>query len=74
MIIAIIIFIFTLFIRQNTYEHAYWNIPTRYCKPSKYTSSYDIRGLMPVPYIETQIPFGMSELIGPSHKSCYDTW
>ena len=67
----IFLLILCIFIKTNQNEFM-WNIPTRYCSPSRYTSPYDIRGMMPIPYPETTIPFGMSELIGPSYEGCYD--
>lgn len=53
-------------------ENMYFNIPTRYCNPSK-IMSYDIRGDIPIPIKQIHtVPFNSSEFIQNTPKECID--
>lgn len=73
---AIIILLFILLLvsltKYQVVENAYFNIPTRFCKPTRFHSPYDYRGLVDVPISIEQIPFEQSEGIGENTKYCYD--
>lgn len=60
------------FIRLDIIENAYFNIPTRFCKPTRFYSPYDYRGTVNVPTSLGQIPFEQSEAVGESYKYCHD--
>jgi hypothetical protein len=70
-ILSIILLIISL-IKFQVVENAYFNIPTRFCKPTRFHSPYDYRGLVDVPLSIEQIPFEQSEGIGENYKYCYD--
>jgi hypothetical protein len=61
------------FIKVNFYENMYFNIPSRYCNPSK-LMSYDTRGDIPIPTNQIHsVPFYSSEFIQNTPKQCVDS-
>jgi|688.fasta_scaffold926286_2 hypothetical protein len=70
--LLILLLFFSIF-KYNYQENIYFNIPTRYCNPSK-IMSYDLRGDVPIPVSQLQVvPFGSSEFIQTTPKECVDS-
>jgi hypothetical protein len=57
---------------DSVIENAYFNIPTRSCRPTRFYSPYDYRGLVEVPTTLGQIPFEQSEAVGENYRHCSD--
>lgn len=63
-----------LFVKYDFYENATWNIPTRFCRPSRFYSPYDYRGTINVPISESLPVFSQSEAIGENYAYCHDDY
>lgn len=69
--LLLLLILFSIF-KYNYNEHIYFNIPTRYCNPSK-IMSYDIRGDIPIPKSKIKsVQFGSSEFIQNTPTQCID--
>jgi hypothetical protein len=72
--ILIGVIVFSLLVKNNVYENAMWNIPTRFCRPSRFYSPYDYRGLIDVPTKDSPLVFNQSEAIGEKYQYCHDDY
>lgn len=72
--LLMVLFLAIFIKRKNIYENAYWNIPTRFCDPTRFTSPYDYRGTIDIPQKYGTLLFDQSEAVGKSEKYCFDEY
>jgi hypothetical protein len=62
------------FLKTNVIENAYFNIPTRFCEPTRFTSPMDERGRLDVLIDSRPFIFDQSEAIGENIDYCRDNF
>lgn len=71
LVLILIVFV-SLFAKKNVLENAVDQIPTRFCRPTRFFSPYDYRGTVDVTQSPVPLVFGQSEAVGENASYCYD--